>query len=481
MFINKSLLIVFLTVLFVSAQTKQWRLIWDKNKESNISYYKVFRDTISSPANQIATVNHIPINGSDSVMIYTDSTLNIKGKYYYYRVKAVNDESLESDYSDEVHAAIPKITRFDFPVYLPQDTTVEIYLDNHVTDPSANSNLLTWETQVHGMFNNSVFRRNDSTFTSITVPQNWIGQDSLRFTVTNPDSFYDQEFLEINVRDSILSNIHITFFNNGAQARITWNSIMPVKGTIQYGLSQTYGQETDTEESFQKNHTRIIPALQANSTYYFRIVSEDQFTIRLQSKSFSFTTPHSVTEAEIQNVRVSLSGDGTDVDFTWNTSLPTLDYIEYGLDTAYGSQTPKENVFKTQHEYKLTNLNENRVYHFRIVSETEDALVTLLPDSTFTTASVGESYINVYPIPFELNRPEHKQGISFTNIPSESDIFIYNMLGELVFKKTNIPSGLYSWNVKNNAGRNLHTGLYMYVIKQADGKKISEGKIIIIY
>ncbi|MCD4692907.1 MAG: hypothetical protein K8R79_08335, partial [Calditrichales bacterium] len=180
--------IIILTGIFseLSAQTSQWKLVWDKNSESNMSHYLVFRDTKSLPVVQVGQVIH-----PDTIYIdYTDKDIE-RGILYFYRLKAVNSDSLESDYSDEVSAALPKI---EFPDsvrnrVLPPDSTDEINLDNYVTDPDNPSNQLTWA--VEGNVKLSVQINPVSHIATISSTGDWGNQEKLIFTVTDADSFFD--------------------------------------------------------------------------------------------------------------------------------------------------------------------------------------------------------------------------------------------------------------------------------------------------
>jgi hypothetical protein len=184
--------IIILTGIFseLSAQTSQWKLIWDKNSESNMSYYLVFRDIKSLPDVQIGgQVNH-PNN------VYVDTDIE-RGVLYFYRLKAVNSEGIESDYSDEVSAAIPKI---EFPNsvknrVMPPDSTDEVYLGNYVTDPDNPSNQFIWT--VEGNVKLSVQIDPVSHIATISSTGDWGNQEKLIFTVTDVDSFFDEAAITV--------------------------------------------------------------------------------------------------------------------------------------------------------------------------------------------------------------------------------------------------------------------------------------------
>jgi fibronectin type 3 domain-containing protein len=74
-------------------------LNWSPSSSTNISYYKVYRGTVSGgPYNSVAT--------NVTVTSYSDSNVQ-PGTTYYYVTTAVDSSGAESGYSDVAQAAIP--------------------------------------------------------------------------------------------------------------------------------------------------------------------------------------------------------------------------------------------------------------------------------------------------------------------------------------------------------------------------------------
>jgi hypothetical protein len=81
-----------------------------------------------------------------------------------------------------------------------------------------------------------------------------------------------------------------------------------------------------------------------------------------------------------------------------------------------------------------------------------------------------------WPLPFDATQHEM---IRFVNLPLNSNIYIYNILGELVFEDDIGNNNQYLWNVRNKAGKKIQTGLYLYVIESGKSKS-NKKKIVII-
>ncbi|NIM03947.1 T9SS type A sorting domain-containing protein [bacterium] len=85
----------------------------------------------------------------------------------------------------------------------------------------------------------------------------------------------------------------------------------------------------------------------------------------------------------------------------------------------------------------------------------------------------------VYPNPFKVK--EAKDGcVKFINLPKNVTLRIYNIAGEMVYKKVydNTGGGI-TWDGKNDSKRTVATGVYIYLLKDDNGNK-KTGKISVI-
>jgi len=392
----KILLITFILAISATAQTDRWRLIWDKNAETDsVLYYKIYRDTTVSPTDTIATKEHLSPDLDDGKLTseYTDINIPFKGKRIYYRLKAVNDAG-ESNFSDTVSAAIPKLT-FSPNLYLPPDTTFEILLSERVQDPTTPIGSMIWEFGFPTGFSTSVIIDNETRILQITTPADWQSGASASIRVENKDEFYDS------------TNVAVYRISDPPPPEITITQINPVG---------------------------------SDSAHVF-----------------------------------------------WQSTPATRAYIECGKSESYGDSSSVDETFKLTSDDGISGLEDSTLYHVRIVGESDQGIIGYSKDTTFMTHAIDvpdtipPPPINVYPIPLELSNPLHNKQITFEGIPVGGDIYIYNLLGDLVFKKKNIQVDPFYWNAVNNSNRRVHTGVYLYLIKSPSGKKFAEGKVIVIY
>jgi fibronectin type 3 domain-containing protein len=99
--VKKSMLIVFFLVMFTltcfAQAGRQITLQWDPNTESDLNHYNVYYGTASGQYGQPIDVG---LETTYSMSLPTNDV-------YYFVVTAVDDSSLESDYSNEVNTEKP--------------------------------------------------------------------------------------------------------------------------------------------------------------------------------------------------------------------------------------------------------------------------------------------------------------------------------------------------------------------------------------
>ncbi len=368
--------ILCLNVVPLLAQTDSWRLIWDKNAETDVYLYRVYRGTASLPTSQIGNVMH-----PDT--FYVDDEL-MKGVRYYYRVKAMDYSSNLSEYSEQVSAAIPEISGLSPRIYIPPDSLNIIALDPVVNDPDNPDNQLTWS--VTGAVRLDVTINQSSRTVTIRTPSDWSGSEVLTFKVADPDGYFD--WVEVSIESNPITS-----------------------GTMSYG--------------FQTSHF----------------------------------------------------GAGTNIEIEWFTLQLTKDYVEYGLEGNYTDNTTEDSKYTTKHAQILPGLLENSTYSYRIVSQDVNGQISYSENLTFTTGVM--SNINVFPIPYRKSARSEIDGIFFANLPERSQISIYNLLGEPVFRSQRVDS-FFRWELRNDSGSQVKSGVYLYIIKNQNNEKINSGKIIII-
>ncbi len=90
-------------------------------------------------------------------------------------------------------------------------------------------------------------------------------------------------------------------------------------------------------------------------------------------------------------------------------------------------------------------------------------------------SSVSTAY--AYPVPYN---PATQREITFTLLPTQGNIKIYTVTGELV-REIGFSSpvdGKVTWDARNTQGEDLGSDVYVYIISSGDNKKF--GKLMVV-
>jgi len=93
-----------------------------------------------------------------------------------------------------------------------------------------------------------------------------------------------------------------------------------------------------------------------------------------------------------------------------------------------------------------------------------------------STAMADLSLLKVFPNPARVNRGDRT--IMFDNVAG-GELKVFNAAGRLVFEKNLDPAvNSFTWDLKNNDGRDVASGIYVYFLKSGGDQRT--GKVGII-
>ena len=184
----KYLLSVFLFIISINvvySQTKQWKIIWDKNPETDIKEYIVYKDykavaKIKSP-----------------ITLYIDTDIK-PGILYSYRIRAVNDKNIPSNYSDPATATIPEFINLPSVLGVSEDKPKALLLKNYINDPDDNTHEIT---RINSLSNSKVILELKDGNLIFRVNENWTENDidTVEIKVIDSKEFYN--IAKIIIRD----------------------------------------------------------------------------------------------------------------------------------------------------------------------------------------------------------------------------------------------------------------------------------------
>lgn len=305
--LNKN--ITFLFIIFsiinisnLTGQTSQWTISWDANSEPNIYQYLIFKNESPAASTLLATIDH-------PTTAYIDTDIE-KGIRYYYRMKAVDDTLVQSDYSAEVSAAIPLLSFPGSPVTILSGSN-NLNLAPYVNDPDDNDGVLTWSTEN----NNTGFDiQFDASNASIAPGTSLQGEIELR--VTDPDGFFDIATISIIIDTS--STIQPPVANFSATPR---NGIAPLTVDFTDASNSVNSIETwywdfgDGNNSAEQNPQNIYT--DAGAYTIVLTVTDDQNINDSETKtSYINVTSENVQEEDIKAYPIPLRlSDGVGLTF----------------------------------------------------------------------------------------------------------------------------------------------------------------------
>ncbi len=180
-----------LTILFINevfSQTDSLNIYWNANTEPDMMEYRLYRGENNSGSYSLLKV--IPHPGTHAV----DKNNIYPGTLYSYYLVAVDSAGNTSDPSDVVSAGIPEINWSLTQIQSGQTTTVnfnEVFHDpdNAVSDLQA----------VVSSQSNIQVAVNGQEITLTPNPTNFTGTASFTLKVQDPDGFWDQKRIQVQV------------------------------------------------------------------------------------------------------------------------------------------------------------------------------------------------------------------------------------------------------------------------------------------
>lgn len=168
-------------------------------------------------------------------------------------------------------------------------------------------------------------------------------------------------------------------------AKILWSTNRTSSSFVKYGkTSGSYGEEVGSSTQVTA-HEVSLKELDPGATYYYKVLWSDEDGNTSSSDEYSFTTNAAPNVADVKITDVSISTAYVTANITYATEAT----LQYGPTTAYGGSASIP-VSKTGGLYsvKLEDLEQDTLYHMRIVAEDDEGNVYNGEDKTFQTLPV---------------------------------------------------------------------------------------------
>lgn len=281
------------------------------------------------------------------------------------------------------------------------DKTAPVISNINVSSATGESVTITWNTDektsssvkygiVAGTFDNMAGNSLESSATAeyvtahTVVINNLIPSTKYYYTVISVDTGGNiGESSEANfttASPSSLSSIKAVS-NSLNEATITWKTSKPTSSTVEYGLTENYG-EIKTANQLTQEHSAVISNLDSGQTYHFRVKGKDEDNNLFSSGDYTFVpkSPPQILSTKV----TSINEHGATIEAI--TNIPTdilVSYTDLNDANSSGSQGKPELV--TNHSIEIKNLPSGDKFSVQIKVRDQDGNETTQEGQQFTT------------------------------------------------------------------------------------------------
>ena len=183
----------------------------------------------------------------------------------------------------------------------------------------------------------------------------------------------EQSFTTLATPDTtppVIDEASIDVEKDHRSATITWETNEFSNSIVDYGLTPSFGQ-TESLAAYVTDHSVRIVALNASTTYYYRVGSIDtdgNGPSYSTVKSFTTLVAPDVTPPEFDSPP-TVNVTDTTATITWTTNEDSHSSVQYGTQSSSWDNYPNSKddiILKVVHSVTLTDLSPNTAYLFRI-------------------------------------------------------------------------------------------------------------------
>lgn len=182
------------------------------------------------------------------------------------------------------------------------------------------------------------------------------------------------------VSSAAITNLNVSASTPTAE-NIAWSTIAASNSQVDYGNNTNYNQSSGLNSSMVTAHLITITGLSANTTYHFRIKSQDASGNLITSGDQTFTTTALPQISSIKTSSITASA----ATISWTTDKTSSSQVSYGKTNTYGQLSSLNSTLVTAHTVTLTGLAGNTQYHFQVISKDANGNSAASGDQNFTT------------------------------------------------------------------------------------------------
>ena len=191
----------------------------------------------------------------------------------------------------------------------------------------------------------------------------------------------------------------------GTSAVIAWTTDEAATSQVEYGTSTDYGSSTPHGE-LATSHSVTVSGLDGETTYHYRVKSQDGAGNEAVSTDETFTTSAEAdtTAPSISNVFVLVATESSAA-ITWRTDELGSSQVEYGTTTDLGTFAPSTpandptsgtSIGVSTHSVALTGLTHGTTYYYKVRSKDGAGNEAMSEVDVFEQLGGGEGPVEGY-------------------------------------------------------------------------------------
>lgn len=213
------------------------------------------------------------------------------------------------------------------------------------------------------------------------------------FDVDGNESDFSNEVshtVEPAVVDTTPPTIRGVSDSNGTRSSVIihWTTNENSDSQIEYGTTTRYGLITALDGSMVTSHSQEIAGLSESTLYHYRVLSRDAAGNLAISGHYTFATA-GVEDNTPPTINKVTSADitGTGATISWETNEASDTQVEYGSTANYEYSTKVIGSPVKYHSQRITGLDPNTLYHYRVKSRDSFGNLAVSRDYVFATGA----------------------------------------------------------------------------------------------
>lgn len=182
-----------------------------------------------------------------------------------------------------------------------------------------------------------------------------------------------------------IDNTSLSVVVKDTTATITWKTDQASSSIVEYGTTTDYGTEVGDTDEQVTTHTVEVIGLSPDTTYHYRVKSDDGLGNTGYSSDNTFSTLASPSISEVVVSDITLSS----AIISWKTNTVATSIVNYGSSaTNLTNQIIDQSLsYTTNHVIRMTNLSSGTDYYFQVSGT--DANGKTLSSDTYKFATIA--------------------------------------------------------------------------------------------